>query len=436
MAIQFLGERTPQAVTSGPPRPRVYLDSAATTLMAEPVNRVMQRYLASGWYSNPHSELTTPSRVTAEVIAEARGLLARLVDAPEGHVVVFGGSGATEPLNILSVALFCEGSVRDTVVVTPQEHHSNLLPWMRAASRLIVSPLNNDGSLDLEVFEKILLAEGKRIRLVAVTAISNVTGVRNPISEIARIAHRVGAEVVVDATQAVAHVPLSMRTLGIDYLVASGHKMYAPGTPGWMVIPSTMPCDRWEPGNVGGGTVDAVWMDKASVKFKSSIIDRLEGGTVNIPGIVGLGAAAQMLMQQGLRQIQDHEQVLMTRMRDGLEAIGGVATYGPGDRVGILAFNIEGFTFDQVASALNDYFAISVRAGAFCAHPYVRDLLDGQTGRLGMVRASLGMYTTIEDIDAFLAAVRWIVANREKVVTPREPPAGEFSITKEMSDGS
>lgn len=433
VAIRFLGLKVPRAVLSGPPRPGVYLDSAATTLMAEPVERVMRAYLDSGFYSNPHSKLTTPSRVTSEAIVEARGLVARLVDAPEGHAVVFAGSGATEPLNILSTALFCDCGDRSTVVVTAQEHHSNLLPWMRSAKSCVAVPALDDGTLDLVALERFMREAGRTVRVIAVTAVSNVTGVRNPIGEIAGIAHRYGAQILVDASQAVAHVPLSMKRLGIDLLVASGHKMYAPGTPGFMVIPSTLPCDRIEIGNIGGGVVDRVSIEENVVEFKRDIVERLEGGTVNVPGIIGLGAAAKMLLDVDLQRVQRDEQALMANLLGKLSLIPSVRLYGPGDRTSIVSFGIEGIGHDEIAAALNDYHAISVRSGAFCAHPYVRRLLRGATGTLGLVRVSFGLYTTVGDIDALVTALRWIVQNRELITKDRAMPEASFSIAKEMA---
>lgn len=423
--MEFLGLKIPRPVLDGPPRPGIYLDSAATTLMAGPVNQVVQRYLSSGYYSNPHSGLTTPSRVTSDAIVEARMLLAQLVGAAEDQVVVFAGSGATEPLNIISAGLFCGcDEERDAVVLTEQEHHSNMLPWIRDAGRVIIAPTRNDGSLDLAELRSILAEHGRHVRAVTVTAISNVTGARNSLRDISILAHRVGAKLVVDASQAAAHVPISMRDLGIDCLVASGHKMYAPGSPGWMVIAKDMmPCDQWGAGNLGGGMVDSVAFDQ--ITLKGNIVERLEGGTVNIPGIIGLGAAAKMLMDEGLAKLQADERTLMAHLREGLAGLDGIVIYGPPDGNGIVAFSVADMPCESVALALNNYFAISVRAGAFCAHPYVRKL-----GTTGLVRASIGMYTTIGDIDALVTALRWILDHKDSLRD--ETPAGSFSIEAEM----
>ena len=266
------------------------------------------------------------------------------------------------------------------------------------------------------------------------SAASNVTGIVNPVHDIAALAHAFGAWVVVDASQSLAHLLLPLSDTGssdreLDAVVFSGHKLYAPGSPGAAVTRRTLLEDT-EPDEVGGGMVDDV--RQSDYQVTARFPDREEAGTPNIVGAVQLGAALNLLQRADMAQVHAAEQQQLRRLLAGLSALPGARVYGDLDlqrtpRLGTVAFNLDGLEHGLVAAVLNDYFNVAVRNGCFCAHPYVRELLKPELWALdvdldaenaaallepwqGMVRASLGLYTRDDDIEALLVGVRELLA--------------------------
>lgn len=428
----------------------VYLDSAATCKASRIVRQVETEYLERAC-ANAHTSASFEGRSTTLALNEARSLVGMLVGSNENDCVMFVGSGATAAANLLAEAL-APTAERPLVVVSAQEHHSNMLPWMRAAGvdNVRTIPATADGSLDVEAFARILAAEGSRVRVVAVTAVSNVTGVVNDLPTIANMTHAAGALIVVDAAQAAAHVPISMHSDGyptpydVDYLIMSGHKLYAPGSPGVVVGRNDLLCGRgWSGWQIGGGTVDRVLPDR--VEFHHDAVGRHEAGTQDIPGAVSLGAAAACLLTVGMDAVRAHELPLLARMVSGLRSVPDVVTYGPDDlrrRAGLVAFNVGAIPHGLVAAILSDSFAIAVRNDCFCAQPYVRNQLEQAciardycealtTGKVGMVRASLGIYSTADDIDRLVAAVRWIAVHGEELSARYELKGRGVYVLKE-----
>ncbi|HCB14827.1 MAG TPA: aminotransferase, partial [Gammaproteobacteria bacterium] len=241
--------------------------------------------------------------------------------------------------------------------------------------------------------------------------------------------------VVVDASQFIAHAPLALSDNGtvereLDAVAFSGHKLYAPGSPGVMVVRQIL-LEGQEPDELGGGMVDDVSL--SNYQITGYFPDREEAGTPNIPGAVQLGAVLNVLQRIGMGSIHAAEQRLLRRLLTGLLAIPGVRIYGDPDldrtpRLGVVSFNLAGLEHGLVAAMLNDYHNVAVRNGCFCAHPYVRELLKPELWELdldpdaddadalikpwqGMVRASLGLYSTDADIDALLNGVHDLLAN-------------------------
>jgi len=271
---------------------------------------------------------------------------------------------------------------------------------------------------------------------VAITGVSNVTGIINPIYQIAEMAHEHGALLVVDAAQMAAHVPIQMSGHGnpgrdLDVLVFSGHKIYAPGSPGVVITRKDLFAGL-EPQEVGGGMVDQVYINRYTQSQKFP--DREEAGTPNICGAIGLAAALYALHKIGMDFIAEEECKLIEYAIEKLSAVDDLIIYGETDcsqcrRSGAIAFNLKNMDHGLTAAALNDYFNISVRNECFCAHPYVREMvsmsLEEEAGRLtdeelaqlaelhrGMVRASFGIYSTEKDVDALVAALQHITANK------------------------
>ncbi len=403
---------------------RVYLDSAATCLMPAEVFATLGLYLEHSC-ANSHTHGSASGRATTAAIAAAHDLVGRLVSYnPEKHAVVFLGNGATAALN-LAADILLPNREKPTVLVSAGEHHSNMLPWTRAADIENVRYIRvfDNGFLDMEHLRSLLEEFSGRVSVVAVSALSNVTGVGAPIQDVAALAHAAGAMVVVDGSQAASHVPLAIGD--VDFLALSGHKLYAPGSPGVLVATrEALERGRWRCGCVGGGTVDHVALDE--LVLLKDIVSVFEAGTPNIPGAIMLGAAAKMLLRVGMDVVHAHEQKLVQLAMMGLANEDGIIVYGAQDpivRAGILAMNIAGVPHGLTAAALNDFWGIAVRNDCFCAQPLVRQLLDAECNakgfcapikeaKRGMVRASFGLQTTETDVLLLIQAMKWVRDNR------------------------
>lgn len=442
----FIGQQTQYPLVDGSIGPRRYFDSAASTLMMRPAFEVAQQFLEH--YSSTHSELHFSARGANRAFDWAHQRVLDFVSADSNtYSSYFAGSGATAGFNRIASELSALRPERDIVIASEMEHHSNDLPHRQHNSEVIHLPLMGEGSncggIDIEVAREIIETHGERINYLAITAASNVTGAITPIHELAKIAHSVGAFIVVDASQMIAHAPLSMQSdsgeSAIDVLVFSGHKIYAPGSPG-VVIARTSILNQTTPSELGGGMVADVFLKQ----FTPSVLlpDREEAGTPNIVGAITLAAALDVMMRIGMEAIREKESYLIDLAWTKLSAIDGVNLYGPHPteipRTGTIAFNIQGFDHGLTAAALNDYYNIQVRNGCFCAHPYVREMLKRELWAMnidpnalnieaevekkrGMARASIGIYTTETDILALCAAVENLVSRREEILELYQP---------------
>lgn len=430
-------------VAEGPARRRVYLDSAASTLRLGLVQKVLDRYQPH--YANTHSTLHYAARLSTTEFAWAHRLVLEFVSAdPARWMCFFTGSGTTAGMNRVARTLRRARPGRDLVVTSSMEHHSNDLPHRKHFAEVVHVPSGlagqSLGGIDMARLKSAFETHGPRINYVAVTGVSNVTGFVNPVHDIAALAHRHGALIVVDAAQMVVHAPIRMSGHAdagrdIDVLAFSGHKAYAPGAPGVVVARKELFAGI-EPEEVGGGMVDSVWLDRYTVS--DHFPEREEAGTPNIPGAIGLAAALYALQQVGMETIAAEERRLMAYALRALATVPGIVVYGPASvedcaLVGAVAFNLEGCDHAFTAAVLNDYFNVAVRNECFCAHPYVREMvmmsLEGVAEKLsnqelerlaeqhrGMVRASFGVYSTPEDVDALVAALREIAARRDELL--------------------
>lgn len=440
LRTQFLGLNTPTAVThldrSITTVPHCYLDSGATCLMPKPVFDVVFSYLETAC-ANSHTHGSARGRATTAAMDRTRVLIKELVGADAGDSVVFLGSGSTGPLNLLAYLLGDEG----VVLVSAMEHHSNMLPWMKVAKdKVAFFGTLDDGTLDMSSLAR-ALAPGD-VKVVCVSAMSNVTGVINPIHRIAAMAHDAGAVIVVDGSQAAPHIALNMSKDDLDFLVLSGHKLYAPGSPGILVGRSDLLLEAaWTAGFVGGGIVERVDLE-TGVELLKDAASRLEAGTPDIPGIVSLGAACLFLKDMTMAAVREHEIELTTLALTEFAKIQNVVVYGPTDprsRGGIVSFNIFGVAHGLVCAVLCDFFAISTRNDCFCSQPYVRSLLDAacnQRGicapvaegtKRGMVRASFGVWTNEADVRKLIEAVAWIDAHAQELAAQYYSEDGRFS---------
>ncbi len=455
---------------------RVYLDTTATALMPRMLWNALGDYFEAA-QANSHTYAHRAGRDTTEAIEASRDAIGRLVGYCSVHdVVLFTANGATGATNFLARALFPPelrpiikrfpgappaafvDALRDAlgdhgndaidellrrpvVVTTAMEHHSNLLPWFEAVGHHNVraAQVRSDGTLDLNDLSSILASEGPRVRLVAVTGTSNVTGIGNDLRAIARMAHEAGAEFMVDGAQWVPHAKVEMHTEdpreAIDYLVLSGHKMYAPGSRGALIGKLSSLSGRQCVTDVGGGMVEYVSLDDFAIK--DEVTAREEAGTPNIPGTIAMGIVAEVMMKIGMDVLAEAEHEMTAALMKRLARIDNVTVYGETDlrkvpRAGVVAFNVEGLHHGLVSAYLNDFHNIAVRNECFCAQPYVKELLHcdaddeahhrsdimcGDRRQLpGMVRASLGVYSTAADIEALGAALEAIDRDRDTIV--------------------
>lgn len=427
-SIKVVGCDLEVPLLNGSSKRYVNLDNAASTPVLQTVQEGVNRFMQ--WYSSIHRGAGFKSQVATWAYEEARKMLIRFLGGEPAERVAIFGKNTTDAVNKLANRFpFKEN---DILLSSLMEHHSNDLPWRRQAKVELIE-LDELGRIDINDLEQKLKKHAGRVPLVAVTGASNVSGIINPIYEMAELAHRHGAEIFVDAAQMAPHRKIEMgkkgNTAAIDYLALSAHKMYAPYGAGALIgWPDVF--KKGEPDYTGGGTVkfvrsdDVLWRDPP---------DKEEAGSPNVVGVVALGLAAQVLNKVGMDWVAEHEGILTKRILKGLENLDKVEIFGTKStdknaRLGVVPFNIKGMPHPKTAAILGCEYGIGVRHGCFCAHPYVQRLLncpDTESDKFynkilhgervdlpGMVRLSFGIYNTEEDVDYTLNAIAEICAER------------------------
>ncbi len=377
--------------------PLVYLDNAATTqkprAVVEAVEAVYTHYNA-----NIHRGVHTLSQEATQAYEEARTAAAQHIGAPERESVIFT-SGATAGLNLLANLLTdCYLHEGDTVLVSEMEHHSDLVPWQlnapRKGAKVVKIPITDDGALDLEQLQALLLRE--RVKIVAVAHVSNVLGRVNPVAEIARMGHAHGALVVVDGAQGVKHGRVDVQELGADFYAFSGHKIYGPTGVGvlWGRRELLEALPPWMGGGEMVGTVSFEGTTYADLPF------RLEAGTPPYIQAIGLGRALQFYHECNPLAVSEHENRLMRRGYEGISQIKGlrVLGYSP-DNAGILSVTHPKIHHYDLGVLL-DRMGIAVRTGTHCAEP-----LMARFGITGTLRASFALYNTEAEVDSLVAGL-------------------------------
>ncbi|MCM3748044.1 cysteine desulfurase [Paenibacillus pasadenensis] len=376
--------------------PLVYLDSAATSQKPRSVIEAVKRYYELD-NSNVHRGVHTLGSRATEAYEGARERVARFLNAPAAEQIIFT-RGTTTALNLVASSyassVLMEG---DEIVLTPMEHHSNLIPWQQAAKRsgavLKYIPLQPDGTISLADVEKTVT---NRTKIVSVMYVSNVLGVINPIKEITEIAHRNGAVMVVDGAQSTPHMRIDVQALDCDFYALSGHKMCGPTGIGALYGRKSL-LEAMEPNEFGGEMIDFVDLYESTWK---DIPWRFEAGTPIIAGAVGLAAAMDFLEEIGLENIDRHEKELAAYAYSKLSDIEGITIYGPREgRVGLITFNLDDVHPHDVATVL-DSEGIAVRAGHHCCQPLMRWLDVTATAR-----ASFYLYNTEQDVDRLAASL-------------------------------
>ncbi len=430
-------------VLGGGTRRYVALDNAATTPPFAETLAAVNRM--ASWYGSVHRGSGFKSRLSTDAYEAARHDVARFVGADPARDAVIFGRNATDVLNHLAAIYpFPPGAV---VLVSGMEHHSNDLPWRRAA-RVVHVAVGDDGRLDERDLRLKLQEHGRRVALFAVTGASNVTGILNPVHRWARWVHEAGGRIVVDAAQLAPHRPVSMlphdHPEHLDLVAFSAHKLYAPFGTGVLVAPAGL-LDDVEPYQAGGGTVETVDFDHVEW---AALPEREEAGTPNVLGAMALASSIRTYEEIGWTAIRDHERELATRAYSALAHISGVSLYAAAgdsaeDRLGVLAFNVDHLPHALVSEILADEWGIATRSGCFCAHPYVKRLLGlslaeeaeaqqrirrgDRSDTPGMVRASIGLQNTVEDVELLATALQTIAGGQHRAGYVLDRAAGAWT---------
>ncbi|MED0657410.1 cysteine desulfurase [Anoxybacillus ayderensis] len=377
-------------------KPLVYLDSAATSQKPLPVIEAIDNYYRQ-YNSNVHRGVHTLGTKATDAYEGAREKVRRFIGAASTEEIIFT-RGTTTAINLVA-ASYGRANVRegDEIVITYMEHHSNIIPWQQVAKQtgatLKYIPLQPDGTIRLEDVEQTVTPNTK---IVAVMHVSNVLGTINPVKEIAQIAHKNGAVVVVDGAQSTPHMKVNVQDIDCDFYAFSGHKMCGPTGIGVLYGKKRL-LEQMEPVEFGGEMIDFVGLYESTWK---ELPWKFEGGTPIIAGAIGLGAAIDFLEQVGLDHIAEHEHRLAQYALEQLATIEGLTIYGPKERAGLVTFNIEDVHPHDVATVL-DAEGIAVRAGHHCAQPLMKWLNVTATAR-----ASFYLYNTEEEIDALVSALK------------------------------
>ncbi|WP_440135069.1 aminotransferase class V-fold PLP-dependent enzyme [Chitinophaga sancti] len=382
-------------------KPIVYLDNSATTQKPQVVLDTLERYYKH-YNSNVHRGVHHLSQVASEEYEAARDIVAGFINAREREEVIFT-KGTTDSINLVA-NVFGRGVIKagDEVIVSAMEHHSNIVPWQimceDRGAVLKVIPMDEHGDLIMEEYTKLL---SDKVKIVSVAYISNSLGTVNPVREIIAQAHAHNIPVLLDAAQAIQHMPLDVQELDADFIAFSGHKVYGPtgigilyGKREWL--------DKLPPYQGGGDMIKTVTFAKTTYNV---LPFKYEAGTPDISGAIALGAAVKYIQETGLENIHAYEEQLMNYAVEQLSKIAGLRFIGnPKHRSGAISFlvaNIHPYDLGE----LLDKQGVAIRTGHHCAEPVMNFFCIP-----GTVRASFAMYTTKEDIDRLVVAINKAVS--------------------------
>lgn len=377
-------------------KPLVFLDSAASSQKPKQVMDAISDYYANR-HANIHRGVYQLSQEATDAFEQVREKVRAFLNAGHSHEVIFT-RGATESINLVASSYgrshFKPG---DEILLSRMEHHSNIVPWQLIAEQtganIKVIPIFESGEIDLEAYRQML---SNRVKMVAIPHISNALGTINPVKSMIELAHENGTPVLLDGAQATPHLQPDVQALDVDFYVFSGHKMYGPtgigGLYGKTELLNAMP-----PYHGGGEMIIRVSFEQTTY---NELPFKFEAGTPNIAGTIGLGAAIDYTMNLGYEAIQAHEAELLDYATKQLSSIEGMKIYGTSkEKASVISFLIEGLHPYDVGAIL-DKLGIAVRTGHHCTQP----LMDWY-GIPGTVRASFGLYNTLEDIDLLVQGI-------------------------------
>lgn len=378
-----------------------YLDSAASTQKpAKVIDAINGFYRESN--ANVHRGVYELSERSTELYDQARGTVARLINAPSRRECIFVRN-TTEAINLVASSWGRTNlQPGDTILLTMMEHHSNIVPWQLVAqqtgAQLRFVDIDDDGRLQMDEFRQILRQES--VKLVAVAHVSNTLGTITPLKEITQLAHDAGALVLADAAQSVPHMKVDVQDLGVDFMAFSGHKMVGPMGIGVLYGRRDL-LEAMPPYMGGGSMIREVHLDHSTW---ADLPEKFEAGTPSVADAVGLAAAAEYLEDLGFEAIRQHEIQLTNYALGQLREIPGLTLFGPDgeDRAGVASFVLDGAHPHDIASIL-DGEGVAVRAGHHCAQPLMRRLDVTATAR-----ASFYVYNTEEDVDQLVRAIETV----------------------------
>ncbi len=375
-----------------------YLDSGATTQKPKQVIEAIDNYYDSA-NANPHRGAYKLSIKATEVYDEARQKVSNFINANSPEEIVFTRN-ATESINLIAYSYGLNNlKQNDKIVLSIMEHHSNLVPWQYVSKKtgaiLEYMYLNQDGEIPLdEINNKIVPG----VKIVGITHVSNVLGTINPVKEIAKKAHSVGAVVVVDASQSAPHIKVDVKELDADFLVFSGHKMLSPLGIGVLYGKKEL-LEKMPPFLYGGDMIEYVYEQSATY---APVPTKFEAGTQNVGGAVGLSSAIDYLNNIGMENVEKIEKELISYAMEKLSELDFISIYGPKDlnkHAGVISFNVNGVHPHDVSSIL-DSLGVCIRSGNHCAQPLLRYM-----GLDSTCRASFYIYNTKEDVDRLIVAL-------------------------------
>lgn len=441
----FVGLDALIPLLDGSSRRYTNLDNAASTPPMKAVQQAVNDFLV--YYSSVHRGTGFKSQLSTQAYEQARRIVMEFVGANSyDHTCIFG-KNTTEAINKLARRFPFDGK-RNIVLTSGMEHHSNDLPW-RAATQVIHVQLTPDGRLDEADFDIQLSRYADAVALVALTGASNVTGFLNPIHRLAEKTHAAGAMFMVDCAQLAPHRKIDMLALDqpahLDFITISAHKMYAPFGTGAIIGRKDI-FGQGDPDMTGGGTVEIVTLDNV---VWTEPPERDEAGSPNTVGAIALAAAIRQLESVGMAQVADHEAALTQHALERLSSIQGIKVFGDrdpanaDDRLGVIPIQLERVSHFLTAAILGYEFGIGVRSGCFCAHPYILHLLGlnkeeaedvrqhilaGDRSEMpGLIRASFGLYNTIEDVDILVDALSHISTGNYNGKFVQDRTTGEYS---------
>ncbi|HLU09800.1 MAG TPA: cysteine desulfurase [Oceanobacillus sp.] len=378
--------------------PLIYLDNAATSQKPLKVIEMLDDYYRR-YNANVHRGIHKLSEEATAAYEQARLKLRKFIKARSRREIIFT-RGTTEGINLVAQT-WGRANLKpgDVVLSTQMEHHSNIVPWQMLATEKGITvryvPVLPDGTLDMDAYAAFLRDEP--VKLVAVTAVSNVLGTINPIKEMAKQAHEAGALILVDAAQAAPHLPLDVQALDVDFLVFSGHKMLGPTGSGVLYGKREL-LEAMPPWMGGGDMINRVTLEGSTW---NELPYKFEAGTPSIAEMIGLGYAVDYLEALGMDKVHAYERMLTEYALERLEEVPGLTLYGPSaDRKGAVAtFTMDGIHAHDLAQML-DAEGIAVRAGHHCAMP-----LHDCFGIPASARASFYLYNTVAEIDALIEGI-------------------------------